>query len=121
MAKVARNSYCELVHETPGFTDYWRKVTPIDEIPHLTFGSRPASRQSGDLQISKIRAIPWVFSWMQARYDLPSWYGLGSGLESETDAALLREMYAGWQVFHALLDNAEMALLKADMGIAALF
>lgn len=121
MAKVARTAYRELVHETPGFIDYWRAVTPIDEIAHLTFGSRPTSRQGGDLDVSKIRAIPWVFSWMQARYNLPSWYGLGAGLESEHDAALLQEMYAGWEFFRALLDNAEMALLKADLGIAALY
>jgi len=121
MAKVARNTYRELVFETPGFIDYWRAATPIDEISHLTFGSRPTSRQSGDLEVSKIRAIPWVFSWMQARYNLPSWYGLGAGLESEPDAAVLKEMYAGWQFFRTLLDGAEMALLKADMGIAALY
>lgn len=121
MSRTARNAYRELVLETPGFIEYWRAVTPIDEIPHLTLGSRPASRQSGDLDLGKIRAIPWVFSWMQSRYNLPSWYGLGSGLESENDAALMRDMYAGWEFFRALLDNAEMALLKADMGIAALY
>jgi len=130
MAFAARNAYRDLVHETPGFIDYWRAVTPIDEIPHLMFGSRPVSRQRGDLDVSKtlaphasagVRAIPWVFSWIQSRYNLPSWYGLGAGLESEPDAALLKEMDAGWQFFRALLDNAEMALLKADLGIAALY
>lgn len=67
-----------------------------------------------------MRAIPWVFSWMQSRFNLPGWYGLGAAL-SEHPAALNREMYDQWPFFRALLDNAEMSLLKADMGIAALY
>jgi phosphoenolpyruvate carboxylase len=71
--------------------------------------------------VSNIRAIPWVFSWMQSRYNLPGWYGLGQGLDTISDKALLREMYTGWPFFKTLLDNAETSLLKADMGIAALY
>ena len=58
---------------------------------------------------------------MQSRYNLPGWYGLGSGLELFPDKKLLNEMYAGWPFFRTLLDNAETSLLKADMGIAALY
>src|SRR5262249_58674727 len=67
-----------------------------------------------------VRAIPWVFSWMQSRFNLPGWYGLGAALERE-DASRLQEMYASWPFFRAVLDNAEMSLVKADMGIAALY
>jgi phosphoenolpyruvate carboxylase len=58
---------------------------------------------------------------MQSRFNLPGWYGLGTGLESFTDRALLREMYAGLPFFKSLLDNTEMSLIKADMEIAALY
>jgi phosphoenolpyruvate carboxylase len=71
--------------------------------------------------VDKIRAIPWVFSWMQSRFNLPGWYGLGTGLESFTDHTLLREMYKDWPFFKSLLDNTEMSLIKADMDIAALY
>ena len=71
--------------------------------------------------MDKIRAIPWVFSWMQSRFNLPGWYGLGTGLASFADHSLLREMYKGWPFFKSLLDNTEMSLLKADMEIAALY
>ncbi|MBI4790567.1 MAG: phosphoenolpyruvate carboxylase [Chloroflexi bacterium] len=120
MSALARAEYRALVYEMPGFIDYWRAATPIEEISHLSIGSRPTFRRGSNLQITRIRAIPWVFSWMQSRFNLPSWYGLGTALANE-DAALLREMYQGWPFFGALLDNAEMSLLKADMGIAALY
>ncbi len=120
MSDVAERSYRALVYETPGFIDFWQCATPLDEIKSLQIGSRPASRASTDA-VSQIRAIPWVFSWMQSRFNLPGWYSLGIGLDSFSDRALLREMYAGWSFFKTLLDNTEMSLLKADMEIAALY
>jgi len=120
MSVVARQAYRQLVYETPGFIDFWQSATPLDEIKRLQIGSRPASRASTSA-VTKIRAIPWVFSWMQSRFNLPGWYGLGSGLDSFTDKDLLREMYAGLPFFKTLLDNTEMSLIKADMDIAALY
>ncbi len=120
MSEVAQQVYRHLVYETKGFIDFWQFVTPIDEIKRLHYGSRPAARApSGG--VTKIRAIPWVFSWMQCRFNLPSWFGLGSALVSVKDMTLLREMYAGWPFFTSLLDNTEISLLKADMDIAALY
>jgi len=120
MASAARHAYLDLVDGTPGFLDYWRTATPIDEISRLRLGSRPAARRGGALTRGAVRAIPWVFSWMQSRFNLPGWYGLGTAL-TVANARELREMYAGWPFFRAILDNAEMSLLKADMGIAALY
>ena len=120
MAAAARETYHDLVERTPGFLEYWRAATPIEELSRLRLGSRPAVRRAGGLTRSAVRAIPWVFSWMQSRFNLPGWYGLGTAL-TRADAGRLREMYAGWPFFRAILDNAEMSLLKADMGIAALY
>jgi phosphoenolpyruvate carboxylase len=120
MALSAGQAYRDLVERTPGFLDYWRAATPIEEISRLRLGSRPTARRGGGLTRQDVRAIPWVFSWMQSRFNLPGWYGLGRALEGG-DAGALGEMYAGWPFFRALLDNAEMSLLKADMGIAALY
>jgi phosphoenolpyruvate carboxylase len=120
MSAKAQHAYRSLVYETPGFIDFWQTVTPIDEIKRLRIGSRPASRARSS-EVTQIRAIPWVFSWMQSRFNLPGWYGLGSGMSSFEDHMLLKEMYAGWPFFRSLLDNTEMSLLKADMDIAALY
>ena len=120
MAAAAREAFLGLVQHTPGFLDYWRAATPIEEISRLRLGSRPAARRGGKLTRADVRAIPWVFSWMQSRFNLPGWYGLGSGLRV-AEPARLRAMYARWPFFRALLDNAEMSLLKADLGIAALY
>ncbi len=120
MAAAARAEYRALVYDTPGFIDFWRAVTPIDEISTLRIGSRPTARRGGGLKPTAVRAIPWVFSWMQSRFNLPGWYGLGTGLAA-APREVLAEMYARWPFFRALLDNAEMSLLKADMDIAALY
>ncbi len=120
MSAVAQKTYRQLVYETPGFIDFWQSATPLEEIKQLQIGSRPASRASASA-VDKIRAIPWVFSWMQSRFNLPGWYGLGTGLESFSDHSLLREMYANWPFFNSLLNNTEMSLIKADMDIAALY
>ncbi|HLE13432.1 MAG TPA: phosphoenolpyruvate carboxylase [Anaerolineales bacterium] len=125
MSAAAYRAYRRLVYETPGFIDYWQVVTPLEEIVRLRIGSRPASRHPGQISLGGIRAIPWVFSWMQSRFNLPGWYGLGAGLQelvtSSGSTGLLKDMYAGWPFFRTLIDNAEMSLMKADMDIAALY
>lgn len=119
MAQHAENTYRELVYHTPNFLAFWQAATPLEEISRLHIGSRPTSRKSGGLQVTSIRAIPWVFSWMQSRFNLPGWYGLGSALASGIPLDTLRAMYRDWAFFATLLDNTEMSLLKADMDIAA--
>ncbi len=122
MSDAALDAYRELVYGTPGFIEFWQTITPLQEIKRLQIGSRPASRQPGQEKVEKIRAIPWVFSWMQTRFNLPGWYGLGTGLEKlRGNSSLLKEMYGSWPFFQTLISNAEMSLLKADMGIAALY
>jgi len=120
MSNAALKKYRSLVYETPEFIHFWETATPLDEIKRLHIGSRPSSR--GKLgAVNQIRAIPWVFSWMQSRFNLPGWYSLGSGLAAIEDENLLKEMYDGWLFFRTLLSNSEMSLLKADMGISALY
>jgi phosphoenolpyruvate carboxylase len=121
MSEAAQQTYQSLVYQTVGFMQFWQQVTPIHEITQLRIGSRPSARKPGAHQVTKIRAIPWVFSWMQSRFNLPGWFGLGTGLEAAGSAETLKEMYASWPFFKAILDNAEMSLQKADMEIARLY
>ncbi|NML07588.1 phosphoenolpyruvate carboxylase [Sphingomonas sp. G-3-2-10] len=114
----AFKAYRGLVYETEGFRSFFRQATPIAEIAGLKIGSRPASRKKSDA-IEDLRAIPWVFSWAQARIMLPGWYGVGAALSSFEDKGLLREMAEGWPFFAATLANMEMVLAKSDMRIAA--
>jgi phosphoenolpyruvate carboxylase len=117
LSAEARAAYVALV-EAPGFAAFFRAMTPIAEIGTLNIGSRPASRTASD-RIADLRAIPWVFSWAQARVMLPGWYGVGQALARFPDPALLAEMAASWPFFAATLSNMEMVLAKSDMGIAA--
>ncbi|MFC7333912.1 phosphoenolpyruvate carboxylase [Rhodocista pekingensis] len=120
MSRSAFRAYRALVYETPGFKDFFRAATPIAEIADLKIGSRPASRTTLD-RIEDLRAIPWVFSWTQARIMLPGWYGVGTALESFPDRGLLEAMYEGWPFLQAALSNLEMVLAKTDMDVAATY
>ena len=118
LSKEAFRAYRSLVYETAGFTQFFRQMTPLAEISELKIGSRPASRTNSQ-RIEDLRAIPWVFSWAQARVMLPGWYGVGQALRSFPDTSLLREMLEAWPFFRSTVDNLEMVLSKSDMGIAA--
>jgi phosphoenolpyruvate carboxylase len=117
LSQEAFRAYRALVYETTGFPTFFRQMTPLLEISELKIGSRPASRTNSQ-RIEDLRAIPWVFSWAQARVMLPGWYGVGQALRS-ADHGLLREMLEAWPFFRATVDNLEMVLSKSDMGIAA--
>ncbi len=120
-AKAYRN-YRQLIYKDPEFISYFEQATPILELGWLNIGSRPARRGSSR-SIEELRAIPWVFSWMQSRYVLPSWYGVGSALEEylqgdESRLEKLQQMYRTWPYLRAFLDNLQMTLSKADKLIA---
>jgi len=117
LSTEAYRAYRDLVYETDGFEDFFRESTVIGEIANLNIGSRPSSRRAS-ARIEDLRAIPWVFSWAQARVMLPGWYGVGQALRS-ADTGLLREMLEAWPFFRSTVDNLEMVLSKSDMGIAA--
>ena len=117
LSSDAFQAYRGLVYETDGFALFFRQMTPLAEISDLKIGSRPASRTNSQ-RIEDLRAIPWVFSWAQARVMLPGWFGVGTALRA-ADKGLLKEMLQGWPFFRATMDNLEMVLSKSDMGIAA--
>lgn len=124
MSAHSTEIYRELVHD-PEFLTFWQQATPIDEISELKLGSRPTYRKEGPRTLADLRAIPWVFSWMQSRFGLPGWFGLGSAIarvaERRGGLKLLRTMYRDWTFFQLLIDNAQLTLGKADLGIARLY
>ena len=121
MAAAALATYRTLV-ETPGFAEWFAKISPLEEISGLRIGSRPARRGIGVVGLDDLRAIPWVFAWAQTRLNLPGWYGLGSGLAAVVAGpgglAGARQAYQGWPLLAVLLDGAEMSLAKTDRRIA---
>jgi phosphoenolpyruvate carboxylase len=132
LAATSGAAYRALV-EAPGFVTFFRLATPIDEIATLRLGSRPAARGRAGAadrpaapaadSISDLRAIPWVFAWSQSRIDLPGWFGLGSALEAHGSrhgargTSALARLYGRWPFLASLIDNAELALARADLGV----
>ena len=121
LADSSRASYRQMVYDTPQFLAYFRAATPEVELGQLKIGSRPARRGAGS-GVESLRAIPWVFAWMQTRLLLPSWLGLSEAFEGAIgDGHLeqLKEMYQRWPFFQSTLDLVEMVLAKTSPDITA--
>jgi phosphoenolpyruvate carboxylase len=125
ISTLARRAYSELVHDTPGFVEYFKASTPVSEIGSLNIGSRPSSRKPTE-SIADLRAIPWVLAWSQSRLMLPGWYGTGSAFEQWIAAGpegerveILHELYERWPFFRSVLSNMAQVLAKSDLGLAA--
>ncbi|MFI4974082.1 MAG: phosphoenolpyruvate carboxylase [Caulobacterales bacterium] len=118
LSAASMRSYRALVYETPDFARFFREATPIHEISNLNIGSRPPSRTASE-RIEDLRAIPWVFSWSQARVMLPGWFGFGSAVrDCGMEMQALADLAAAWPFFAATLANMEMVMAKADMRVA---
>jgi len=124
LAGISYRAYRSLIYETPALLEYWQQATPIAEISQMRIGSRP-SRRTAKATFDSLRAIPWGFSWMQSRHVVPGWYGVGAALahfgSTPANLQLLQEMYRDWSFFNVVIDNAQVSLAKADMGIARLY
>jgi phosphoenolpyruvate carboxylase len=121
VAAAARSGFRRTVYDDPRFLRYFSAATPEAELDALHIGSRPA-RRTADGGLQTLRAIPWQFAWTQTRLLLASWLGvdemLGAGV-SEAEREVCRQMYREWPFFRSTIDLMEMALAKADAGIAA--
>lgn len=122
LAGWAHHTYRELVND-PLFWDYFLEVTPIREMAALNWGSRPSWREQ--FRWEDLRAIPWVFSWTQNRILLPGWFGSGTALTnaltSPEHAERLKRLYREWPFMTTTLHNLELALIKADLHVAAAY
>ena len=119
----SRRHYRALVYDRPDLVEFFHQITPIDEISHLQISSRPA-RRGGKRDLASLRAIPWVFSWTQSRFLLPSWYGVGTALQEfvaedpEQNFELLQGFYRKWPFFRMAISKVEMTISKVDLQIA---
>jgi phosphoenolpyruvate carboxylase len=117
--------YRKHIAENPDVLLYFEQATPIGELENMQIGSRPA-RRSQSRCLEDLRAIPWVFGWMQSRHAVPAWFGVGHAIETFVvqtpgNAELLRQMMAQFPLFSELVRNVELAMAKADLTIARLY
>ncbi len=123
LSQLSFDEYRDLVYGDPGFVEFFRAMTPVNEIAQLNIGSRPASRTNSG-RIEDLRAIPWVFSWSQVRIMLPGWYGTGSAFErwvagDSGKIAYLQALHGRWPFLRTVMSNMGMVLAKTDLDIAA--
>ncbi len=122
ISHLSQQAYRKLIHEDSRLIDYFQEATP-HEVELLNIGSRPARRRAMR-QITDLRAIPWVFRWLQSRQMLPGWFGLGTALasfcaESVQSRNLLHRMVEEWMFFRAILESSALALWQSDLEIAS--
>jgi phosphoenolpyruvate carboxylase len=120
LSEISLNKYQEFIKH-PRFIEFYGEVTPIDVLEQSKIGSRP-SRRTGKRSLADLRAIPWVFSWKQSRFNITGWYGIGTALK------VLREEYPemyqqikesadSWPFMHYNLIQIESNLLNSDRDI----
>ena len=117
-------TYKALVYEDPEFYEFFRQLTPIDVIERMQIGSRPSSRAERAAGVAALRSIPWTHAWSQCRYMMPGWFGAGTALHNACERlgeAALGDMYSHWYFFENLIDDIELALARADLGMAAFY
>ena len=125
MSQEAYRAYRHDIAENTEVLEYFEQATPIHELDAARIGSRP-SRRTGGRRLEDLRAIPWVFGWMQSRHAVPAWYGVGAGLQSFAGKGrgherLLREMLEHFALFSDLVRNVELGMAKADLHIARVY
>jgi phosphoenolpyruvate carboxylase len=125
IAEHAESRYRALIYGDERFADFFRAITPTNEIATLNVGSRPASRLPSTA-IEDLRAIPWVFGWTQCRLMIPAWFGAGSAFsafatDDEEREQQLRQMYKEWPFFQTMMNNMGMVLAKVDIKIGRLY
>ncbi len=122
MSQEAYRVYRRDIADNPDVLEYFEQATPVNELDTARIGSRPSRRTKGR-RLEDLRAIPWVFGWMQSRHAVPAWFGVGHALQQFAKGGpgheqLLRQVARGFPVFAELLRNVELGMAKADLGIA---
>jgi phosphoenolpyruvate carboxylase len=117
--------YRRNIADNPEVLQYFEQATPVNELEFARMGSRPP-RRSASRRLDDLRAIPWVFGWMQSRHAVPAWFGVGHALErfatgGHAQEKMLREMMREFPLFSDLIRNVELAMAKADFTIARLY
>jgi len=126
LSKYTMEAYRGLI-DAPGFWEWYMEKTPIEHIGKLPIASRPVSRGAGGgFTFDGLRAIPWVFAWTQVRYNVPGWYGIGSGLkklmDNNPDAQdIVKRWFREWTFFHTVLNNSQRELARTHIATSELY
>ena len=125
MSGEAYRVYRRDIADNAEVLEYFYQATPVNQLDAARIGSRP-SRRTRSRRLEDLRAIPWVFGWMQSRHAVPAWFGMGHALQqfagkSPAHEPFLRQMMRGFPLFSDLVRNVELGMAKADLEIARVY
>ncbi|WP_298366050.1 phosphoenolpyruvate carboxylase [uncultured Lutibacter sp.] len=120
IVELTRTTYRKLL-DHPNFIEFYTAVTPIDVLEQSKIGSRPV-RRTGQRSLEDLRAIPWVFSWNQSRFNISGWFGTGTALvefqkKHPNDFEHLKSLAKDWPFLKYSLIQIESNLLNSDIEI----
>jgi phosphoenolpyruvate carboxylase len=125
MSEEAFRFYREKIADNSDVLTYFEQATPVNELEHARIASRPP-RRSKSRSLNDLRAIPWVFGWMQSRHGLPAWFGVGHAIarfveQKAQNLEVAREMMKKFPLFRTMIRNVEIGMAKADLSIARMY
>jgi phosphoenolpyruvate carboxylase len=125
MSAESYRVYRRDIADNPDVIEYFEQATPVNELDTARIGSRPSRRTKGR-RLEDLRAIPWVFGWMQSRHAVPAWFGVGHAFQQFAKGGpgheqLLRQMMRRFALFSDLVRNVELGMAKADLEIARVY
>jgi phosphoenolpyruvate carboxylase len=101
-------------------------ATPYTYLSELKLGSRPAKRSTAkNLDLSSIRAIPWILCWTQTRILFPTWWGIGSAWKKwkkdPKQVEGLKSAYKESYLFASYLRVLGFTLSKVELPVFKLY
>ncbi len=118
LVQQAQRTYRQLVNNNDYFMEFFRDLTPAQELSVLPLGSQPPTKMLSS-DIHNLQAVPWIFAWTQVRLMLPSWLGTEAALRTVMDKQDIqkeRDMLA-WPFFKMQMDILENTLTRADVNL----
>jgi len=107
----------------PKFIPYLEQMSTLKYYAKTNIGSRPSKRgQSETLNLSDLRAIPFVGSWSQLKQNVPGSFGVGTALKHFEDTGQwdkIQGIYDRSLFFRTLLENSQMSLAKSFLPLTA--
>lgn len=115
LARISFEKYAALKNH-PKFIPYLEQKSTLKYYNMANVGSRPGKRGNRrELNLTDLRAIPFVGSWSQLKQNIPGYYGIGTALKRLVDQgalAALQQLFREVPFFKALALNSMMSLSK---------
>jgi len=115
MSRHSLDAYTELKNHKL-FMPFLVEMSPLKYYNRTNIGSRPDKRSKSEkLDLSQLRAIPFVGAWSQLKQNIPGYFGLGTAIKKMEDQGKIDDVYSLYNqsgFFRALIENSMQSMCK---------